>query len=81
MGTDIPDQLSLIVFDDNPWTELTTPPLSVIRQPLDMLAVHAIELVLGRMHGKLPDGARRIEVKADYLPRNSCAPLIASVAH
>jgi len=81
MGVDIPDELSLIVFDDNPWTELTTPPLSVIRQPLDMLAVHAIELVLGRMHGKLPDGARRIEVKADYLPRNSCAPLILSSAH
>lgn len=80
MGIDIPDELSLIVFDDNPWTELTTPPLSVIRQPLDMLAVHAIELVLGRMQGKLPDGARRIEVKADYLPRNSCAPLILSSA-
>ena len=80
MGTDIPDQLSLIVFDDNPWTELTSPPLSVIRQPLDMLAVHAIELVLGRMQGKLPEGARRIEVKADYLPRNSCAPVTAPVA-
>lgn len=78
MGISIPDQLSLIVFDDNPWTELMSPPLSVIRQPLDMLAVHAIELVLGRMQGKLPPGPRLIEVKADFLPRSSCAPLLPS---
>jgi LacI family transcriptional regulator len=32
------------------------------------------------MQGKLPEGARRIEVKADYLPRNSCAPVTAPVA-
>ncbi|MCA4135249.1 LacI family DNA-binding transcriptional regulator [Arthrobacter sp. M4] len=81
MGVDIPDQLSLIVFDDNPWTELMSPPLSVIRQPLDMLAVHSLELVLGRMRGKLPEGPRLIEVKADFLPRNSCAPVTSALAH
>jgi LacI family transcriptional regulator len=75
-GVRIPDDLSVIVFDDNPWTELMSPPLSVIRQPLDMLAVHALELVLGRMQGKFPEGPRLIEVKADFLPRNSCAPLV-----
>ncbi|SFT51280.1 LacI family DNA-binding transcriptional regulator [Arthrobacter sp. ov118] len=78
-GVRIPDDLSVIVFDDNPWTELMSPPLSVIRQPLDMLAVHALELVLGRMQGKFPEGPRLIEVKADFLPRNSCAPL--ALAH
>jgi LacI family transcriptional regulator len=79
-GVRIPDDLSVIVFDDNPWTELTNPPLSAIRQPIDMLAVHSLELVLGRMQGRLPAGARTIEVKADFVPRNSCAPLIRSVA-
>ncbi|CAH0206250.1 HTH-type transcriptional regulator DegA [Arthrobacter sp. Bi83] len=80
VGVRIPDDLSVIVFDDNPWTELTNPPLSAIRQPIDMLAVHSLELVLGRMQGRLPAGARTIEVKADFVPRNSCAPLIRSVA-
>jgi LacI family transcriptional regulator len=79
MGVRIPEDLSVIVFDDNPWTELTNPPLSVIRQPIGMLAVHSLELVLGRMQGRLPAGARTIEVKADFVPRNSCAPLIRSV--
>ncbi len=76
IGTNIPDDLSVIVFDDNPWTELTSPPLSVIRQPIDMLALHSLELVLGRMQGRLPATARTIEVNADFVPRNSCAPLI-----
>lgn len=75
-GTRIPNDLSVIVFDDSPWTELTSPPLSIIRQPIGMLALHSLELVLGRMQGKLPDGQRTIEVKADFVPRNSCSPLV-----
>jgi LacI family transcriptional regulator len=78
MGTSIPGDLSVIVFDDNPWTELTSPPLSVIRQPIDMLAVHSLELALGRMQGKLPAAPRTIEVNADFVPRSSCAPLLFS---
>ncbi|MGM9473465.1 LacI family DNA-binding transcriptional regulator [Pseudarthrobacter sp. YS3] len=77
-GTSIPGDLSVIVFDDNPWTELTSPPLSVIRQPIGMLAVHSLELVLGRMQGRLPDTPRRIEVNADFVPRSSCSPLLLS---
>jgi LacI family transcriptional regulator len=80
MGVRIPDDLSVIVFDDNPWTELTSPPLSVIRQPIGMLAVHSLELVLGRMQGRLPAGARTIEVKADFVPRSSCAAPVRSAA-
>lgn len=75
-GVQIPEDLSVIVFDDNPWTELTTPPLNVIRQPIDMLAVHSLELVLGRMQGKLPSTPRVIEVNADFVPRSSCSPLL-----
>jgi LacI family transcriptional regulator len=38
--------------------------------------VHSLELVLGRMQGRLPDTPRNIEVKADFVPRSSCAPLL-----
>ena len=78
IGVRIPEDLSVVVFDDNPWTELTSPPLSVIRQPIDMLAVHSLELVLGRMQGRLPPAPRTIEVSADFVPRSSCSPLILS---
>jgi LacI family transcriptional regulator len=78
IGVRIPEDLSVIVFDDNPWTELTSPPLSVIRQPIDMLAVHSLELVLGRMQGRVAAAPRTIEISADFVPRSSCSPLLLS---
>jgi LacI family transcriptional regulator len=70
----IPDDLSLIVFDDNPWTELVSPPLTVVRQPIDMLALHSVELAVGRLKGALTDPARHIRVNADFVQRSSTAP-------
>jgi LacI family transcriptional regulator len=67
----IPEQLSVIVFDDNPWTELVSPPLTVIRQPIDMLALHSIELLLDRMRGRIAASPRHIEVDAEFVERAS----------
>ncbi|PPI34692.1 MULTISPECIES: LacI family DNA-binding transcriptional regulator [unclassified Rathayibacter] len=73
LGIRIPEALSVVVFDDNPWSELVTPPLSVVRQPIDMLARHSVELVLARMQGRLPEAPQHIEVQADLVIRSSCA--------
>jgi LacI family transcriptional regulator len=69
----IPDDLSVVVFDDNPWTELIRPPLTAVRQPIDMLALHSVELVHARMRQKLPPGPRRVRVAAEFLERSSTA--------
>ncbi|OZM77354.1 LacI family DNA-binding transcriptional regulator [Pseudonocardia sp. MH-G8] len=69
----IPDDLSVVVFDDNPWTELIRPPLTVVRQPIDMLALHSVELVHARMRQKLPPAPRRVRVVAEFLERSSTA--------
>jgi LacI family transcriptional regulator len=74
---EVPDDLSLIVFDDNPWTELVSPPLSVIRQPIDMLALHSVDLAVGRLKGALPQRPRHIRVNAEFIQRSSTAPLPA----
>ncbi|WP_258059546.1 MULTISPECIES: DUF998 domain-containing protein [unclassified Rathayibacter] len=73
LGIRIPEALSVVVFDDNPWSELVTPPLNVVRQPIDMLARHSVELVLARMQGRLPEAPQHIEVQADLVIRSSCA--------
>ena len=73
-GTSIPDELSIIVFDDNPWTEVMTPPLSVVRPPVDMLAVHALEIVLSRLRGTATQEPRAIAVDAEFVPRGSSTP-------
>jgi LacI family transcriptional regulator len=70
----VPDDLSLIVFDDNPWTELVTPPLSVVRQPIDMLAVHSVDLAVGRLRGQFTEAPQRIRVDAEFVQRSSSAP-------
>ncbi len=70
----VPDDLSLVVFDDNPWTELVSPPLSVVRQPIDMLALHSVELAYGRLKGAISEPARRIRIDADFIQRSSSAP-------
>lgn len=73
-GVSIPDELSVIVFDDNPWTELVSPPLTAIRQPIELLATHSVELLLGRMQGRLTSEPRSIFVDADFIQRASTAP-------
>ena len=72
----IPDDLSLIVFDDNPWTELVDPPLTAVRQPIEMLATHSVQLALDRLHLRSA-GPRVIEVTADFMARSSCSPLLS----
>jgi len=69
----VPDDLSLVVFDDNPWTELVSPPLSVVRQPIDMLALHSVELAVGRLKGALTEPPKRIQVDAEFVQRSSSA--------
>jgi LacI family transcriptional regulator len=73
-AVNVPDDLSLIVFDDNPWTELVSPPLSVVRQPIDMLALHSVELAVGRLKGALTEPPKRIRVDAEFVQRASSAP-------
>lgn len=74
-GVRIPHDLSVIVFDDNPWTQLVTPPLSVLRPPTDMLAVHALELVTARMHGRATGEPRTVSVSAEFVMRSSATAL------
>jgi len=67
----IPDDLSVVVFDDNPWTELIQPPLTAVRQPIDLLALHSVELIHARMRQKLPPTPRHVRVAAEFEERAS----------
>lgn len=71
----IPGELSVIVFDDSPWTELTTPALTIIRQPIDMLARHAVNLALATSSRRESPGPARISVRTELIKRSSVATL------
>ncbi|HZG85833.1 LacI family DNA-binding transcriptional regulator [Paenibacillus sp.] len=57
MNIRIPEQLAVIGFDDYDWTRITTPPLTVIRQPSFELGEKAAEVMLER----LADSAKPFE--------------------
>ncbi len=67
VGLRVPEQLSVVVFDDDPWTQLFSPPLTIVRQPTAMLASHSVEIALS------PDAAtgRVISVEAEFVVRSS----------
>ncbi|HEY0827833.1 MAG TPA: LacI family DNA-binding transcriptional regulator [Bacilli bacterium] len=45
----IPEELAIIGFDDYEWTKITTPPLSVIKQPSYQLGEQAAEILLKKI--------------------------------
>ena len=72
-GVSIPDELSVIVFEDSPWTELMTPPLTIVRQPIDLLARHSVRLALSNANGKTSGKPTVVRVDAELVERSSVA--------
>ena len=50
-GLRIPDDVSLVAFDDPGWATVMRPPLTVIAQPVQELGVTAATRLLGRIGG------------------------------
>jgi DNA-binding LacI/PurR family transcriptional regulator len=69
----IPDELSVIGFDDLPVAGWVGPPLTTIRQPLTEMAVTAARLVLGLANGEEP-ARTRVELATELVLRESTAP-------
>lgn len=70
----IPEDLSIVGFDDLPIARWIGPPLTTVRQPLVEMAVAATELVLELARGNAPT-RHRIEIATTLVVRGStCAP-------
>jgi LacI family xylobiose transport system transcriptional regulator len=69
----IPEDLSVVGFDDLPMARWVSPPLTTIRQPLVEMAEAAAELVLGLARGEEPPRAR-VELTTELVVRVSTAP-------
>jgi LacI family transcriptional regulator len=70
LGLSIPDDVSIIMYDDFPWTRLTTPPLTVIAQPVYEMGAAAAEALIRQIEGRKPD-ARMPELTATLVTRGS----------
>jgi LacI family transcriptional regulator, galactose operon repressor len=72
-GLRIPDDLSVVGFDDIAFSELAMPPLTTVRQPLARMAADAVRLLLDAGDG-LPGPPRRVELATHLVVRGSTGP-------
>jgi len=68
----IPDDLSLVSFHDADWTSVTTPPVTVVRQPVYGLGEAAAKLLVERLNGNSAE-ATRVVLKTEVVERASVA--------
>lgn len=71
MNLSIPDDVSLISFDDADWTAALTPPLTVVSQPIRELAAAATEDLIARLTGEVTEAGRETLLPATLIERNS----------
>ncbi|GAA5079755.1 LacI family DNA-binding transcriptional regulator [Thermocatellispora tengchongensis] len=73
-GLRIPDDLSVVGFDDLPLARSAWPPLTTVRQPLQEMAALATRMVMAMSRGEPPE-TRRVELATDLIVRDSTAAL------
>jgi LacI family transcriptional regulator len=73
LGRRIPDDLSLVAFDDADWTGVTTPGVTVMAQPIHEIGAEAARLLIRRIRG---DGGPPVTsvLEQRLIARDSVAP-------
>ena len=73
-GLHIPDDISIMGFDDIPWAQYSDPPLTTVRLPAQKLASEACLLLLDLMKGSEPE-ERNLVLDTELVVRKSCRKL------
>ena len=70
-GVRVPEDVSVIGYDDMPFAATTVPPLTTVRQPVAMMGATAVETLIDII--EQPNSqARRIILPTEFVVRNSC---------
>jgi LacI family transcriptional regulator len=75
-GLRMPEDISLLMFDDVPWASFTTPQITVVAQPISGLGSCAVEQLIMRLqnpNAPVQEG-RTVVLEAELIVRESCAP-------
>ncbi|MEV4471413.1 LacI family DNA-binding transcriptional regulator [Nonomuraea sp. NPDC049504] len=73
MGLRVPDDLSVIGFDNVPESMMSDPPLTTVEQPIQQMGLIAVEMLLDLLAGRDP-AQRHVRLPTRLVPRSSCAP-------
>jgi len=73
-GLRIPDDMSIVGFDDIPWAKYSDPPLTTVRLPAQELASGACLMLLDLMQGSAPEEPHMV-LDTELIVRKSCREL------
>ncbi len=72
----IPDEMSLISFDDLPFFEIMNPSITAVAQPLDKICENAVEILVSEINNKTNVREKnQIVLSTELIKRNSCRVL------
>lgn len=71
----IPEDISVIGFDDMPWLTLLTPPLTAVCQPTYQIGAEAAKRLFRRLQGERDMAPETIVLQPELIVRGSTAPL------
>lgn len=74
-GKHVPNDVSLIGFDDIPWARYSDPPLTTIKLPAEALAQNACTLLLEFIQHGTDENNKQIILDTELIVRKSCKPL------
>ncbi|MBL7257559.1 LacI family DNA-binding transcriptional regulator [Paractinoplanes lichenicola] len=73
-GRRVPEEISIVGFDDVPQSAYYTPPLTTVRPDFDAVATASVELLLEQIDSGTPDASTRRTIAPTLIPRDSVAP-------
>ena len=68
----VPEDISLISYDEQPWAEVISPPLTTIAQPIEELGKNAFDLLLYSLP-TIGNSATRLVLPVSLIARKSVA--------
>ncbi|MCR8643332.1 LacI family transcriptional regulator [Paenibacillus sp. N1-5-1-14] len=71
-GYRVPDDVSIVGYDDQPFSREMHPRMTTVAQPLDEMGKHAVNLLLNKMSGSAKRNVA-MKIKPTLLPRESTA--------
>jgi LacI family transcriptional regulator len=73
LGLRIPQDVSILAFDDPAWARFLSPALSTLRQPTDQLGTSAARMLIERVKAQYTGPARQVLLQPRFMARGSIA--------
>ncbi len=73
-GLRVPDDISIISFDDNLYLDFLNPPVTRISQPIEEISIVAVKMLMDRIKEHTENSAKSCLLQPAIVIRNSIAP-------